>query len=57
MPKQKWELEGDLLQTQIAIDKLKKKGDLTAEEREKLSDLETRKGILEKKFRKEHLKH
>ena len=56
MPKQKWALEGDLLQTQIEIDKLKKKETLTGEERTKLDDLEKRKTILEKKFRNEHMK-
>ena len=56
MPQQKWALEGDLLQTQIQIDKLKKKESLSDEERDKLSDLEKRKSILEKKFRKEHMK-
>ena len=56
MPKHKWELEGDLLQTQVRIDKLKKKGNLTDEERATLEDLETRKSVLEKKFRNEHMK-
>ncbi len=57
MPKQKWALEGDLLHTQMQIDKLKSKEDLTEDERAKLSDLETRKAILEKKFRNEHMKN
>ena len=56
MPKQKWALEGDLLQTQMKIDKLKKKENLSDAEREELNDLEKRKSILEKKFRNEHMK-
>ena len=57
MPKQKWAIEGDLLHTQMQIDKLKKKEDLSEQEREELSELEKRKSVLEKKFRNEHMKH
>ena len=56
MPKAIWEVEGDLLQTQLKIDKLKKKDNLSEEERSELDDLETRKEILTKQLRKERMK-
>lgn len=54
--KAQWSLEGDLLEAQMKIDKLKKKTDLTDDEKKELADLETRRDILSKQLRKERMK-
>ncbi len=51
-----WELEGQLLQAMTAFDRLKKKQELSIEEREKLEELEKRKAFLEQALRQERLK-
>ena len=56
MPQQRWEIEGDLLQTQMKIDKLKKQDSLLAEQQEELADLERRRDILSKELRKQRMK-
>lgn len=56
MPKAQWEIEGELLQLQISMDKLNKRNDLTEEEKERLADMEKRKEILQELLRKEKMK-
>ena len=56
MPKAQWEIEGELLQLQISMDKLNKRQDLTDEEKERLADMEKRKEILQELLRKEKMK-
>jgi hypothetical protein len=52
-----FELEGELLETTMQIDKLKKKKDLTEEDKVKLEDLEKRKNILDKRLRDARMKN
>ncbi len=52
-----FELEGELLETTMQIDKLKKKQDLTEEDKAKLEDLEKRKNILDKRLRDARMKN
>ncbi len=52
-----FELEGELLETTMQIDKLKKKKDLTEEDKAKLEDLEKRKNILDKRLRDARMKN
>lgn len=52
-----FELEGQLLETTMQIDKLKKKGSLTEEDKAKLEDLEKRKNILDKRLRDARMKN
>ena len=56
MPRAQWEIEGELLQLQISIDKLNKKQDLTESEKERLADMGKRKEILQELLRKEKMK-
>ena len=51
-----FELEGELLETTMKIDKLKKKEGLTNEDKERLEDLEKRKNLLEKRLREARMK-
>ena len=51
-----FELEGELLETTMKIDKLKKKENLSEEDKAKLEDLEKRKNILEKRLREARMK-
>jgi len=55
-PQAQWELEGELLQIQISLDKLNKQPELSEEERERMADLEKRKQILQDLLRKEKMK-
>ena len=55
-PQAQWELEGELLQIQISLDKLNKQPELSEEERERMADLEKRKQILQDLVRKEKMK-
>ena len=52
-----FELEGELLETTMQIDKLKKNKDLTEEDKVKLEDLEKRKNILDKRLRDARMKN
>lgn len=56
MAQTQWELEGELLQVQITLDKLQKKEELTIEEQERTEDLEKRKAILQELLRKEKMR-
>ena len=56
MAQKLWEIEGDLLQVQMKIDKLKKEDNLSEENRAELQDLEKRRDILNKQLRKERMK-
>ncbi len=56
MAQAQWEMEGELLQVQITLDKLRRKEELTAEERERAEDLEKRKKILQEALRKEKMR-
>lgn len=56
MPKAQWEIEGELLQLQISMDKLNKRQDLTEDEKDRLADMEKRKEILQELLRKEKMK-
>lgn len=51
-----FELEGELLETTMKIDKLKKQENLSEEDKEKLEDLEKRKQILDKRLREARMK-
>lgn len=51
-----FELEGQLLETTMKIDKLMKKENLTNDEKETLEDLEKRKNILNKRLREMRMK-
>lgn len=51
-----FELEGELLETTMKLDKLKKKENLTKEDKETLEDLEKRKTLLEKRLREARMK-
>ena len=51
-----FELEGELLEATMKIDKLKKKEGLTDEDKERLEDLEKRKNLLEKRLREARMK-
>lgn len=51
-----WELEGELLQITMRCDKLRKKEQLSDEEKESLEDWEKRKAILEKKLREHRMR-
>ncbi len=53
---QQWAIEGELLDVQMKIDKLKKKSSLTEEEKASLEDMTKRKDVLEKQLRKERMK-
>ncbi len=55
MPKAKWEIEGELLQLQISMDKLSKQNDLTEEENQRLTDMGKRKEILQELLRREKM--
>lgn len=52
-----FELEGELLETTMKIDKLKKKENLTDEDKLTLEDLEKRKNILDKRLRDARMKN
>ena len=56
MPQAQWQVEGDLLEVQMAIDRLAKKGSLSPEEEERLEDLGKRKRILQERLRKERMR-
>ena len=56
MPQAQWELEGELLQLQITLDKLNKQSELSAEDKERMTELEKRKEILQELLRKEKMK-
>ncbi|MBO6178430.1 MAG: hypothetical protein IKN12_08110 [Selenomonadaceae bacterium] len=51
-----FELEGELLDVTMKLDKLKKKSELTDEDKAKSEDLEKRKNILEKRLREVRMK-
>lgn len=51
-----FELEGELLETTMKIDKLKKNENLSEEDKDKLEDLEKRKNLLEKRLREAKIK-
>ena len=51
-----FELEGELLETTMKIDKLRKKENLNEEDKAKLEDLEKRKNLLEKRLREARMK-
>lgn len=51
-----WELEGQLLQVMTACDRLKKKMELSVEERGQLEEFQKRKAFLEQALRQERLK-
>ena len=55
-PSVQWELEGELLQLQMKIDKLQKKRELTQEDQEQMEEYEKRKVILERKLRSDRMK-
>ncbi|MBR6710642.1 MAG: hypothetical protein IKI81_03840 [Selenomonadaceae bacterium] len=55
-PSVQWELEGELLQLQMKIDKLQKKRELTQEDQEQMEEYEKRKAILERKLRSDRMK-
>ena len=56
MPQAQWELEGELLQLQMTLDKLNKQSELSAEDKERMTELEKRKEILQELLRKEKMK-
>ena len=56
MPQAQWELEGELLQLQMTLDKLNKPSELSAEDKERMTELEKRKEILQELLRKEKMK-
>jgi len=51
-----FELEGELLDVTMKLDKIKKKTDLDDEDKARLEDLEKRKNILEKRLREVRMK-
>ncbi|MBR3622838.1 MAG: hypothetical protein IKN43_05770 [Selenomonadaceae bacterium] len=51
-----FELEGELLDATMKLDKLRKKQDLTEEDKLKMEDLTKRKNILEQRLRDARMK-
>ena len=56
MPQAQWELEGELLQIQIALDKLSKQTGASEADRERMAQMEKRKEILQELLRKEKMR-
>ena len=56
MPQAQWEIEGELLQIQITLDKLNRQAELSEEQQERRSELAKRKEILQELLRKEKMK-